>query len=508
MRRLMAKIVVGSLALTSPAAAEEAPAAPTAAASAAAPSGVRLEVTGHVDGRLEQVGGYEIDRLGTEYDPGLGASTLVRLGVRFDTRRTLAPIALGAELEADAITGWLTDAPGVDGQDMPRAMRDHAELRKAYGRLSLGHWVHLMGGAMTSQWGMGLLANDGATFWEPGSARFASPQSGDRVLRGTAIVLPWHQQGLGALFAVDRVIDDNITFDGDEATQMVAAAFYGMDLSRPDRKKDTFGGVYVVRRQQEARDGDRIEVTVVDATGQHTLKLSETAKLKLEAEAALVVGETTLSASADFPTKDVLQLGWAARGTLDMGRWGAVLDLLYASGDRNFDDREQRAFKANRNYELGFLLYRHVLAAHTGRARVTAHDLELVGVPPEDVERVATRGGASNTFAAFPRVWWRATPHLELYGGPLVAFSAVEVADPFTTRLAGGSPRNALDGSPGAYLGTEIDVGARYFRDVGDVQLHFGLEGGAFLPGSAFEDASGETLGAVLGARAMLEVRL
>ena len=42
---------------------------------------------------------------------------------------------------------------------------------------------------------------------------------------------------------------------------------------------------------------------------------------------------------------------------------------------------------------------------------------------------------------------------------PLVALAPVKNTDPFNTKLAGGVPRNALDGNPGSYWGTELDLG-------------------------------------------------
>ena len=41
---------------------------------------------------------------------------------------------------------------------------------------------------------------------------------------------------------------------------------------------------------------------------------------------------------------------------------------------------EQNAFRMDPNFEVGLLLFRHVLAAQTGRAPVTAGDPTLVGV--------------------------------------------------------------------------------------------------------------------------------
>jgi hypothetical protein len=188
--------------------------------------------------------------------------------------------------------------------------------------------------------------------------------------------------------------------------------------------------------------------------------------------------------------------------------FGGVVDALYASGDQNFDDDKQSGFKTDRNYEMGFLLYRQVLAAHTARAVATAGDLTLVGRPTQDLDRYPTRGGASNTIAVFPRLWWRALPGLEVYGGPLLAWTAVNSADPLNSRLAGGTSINALGGTPGRFMGAELDLGLHYKLLVDKHLVNLGLEVGAFLPGSAFDDSAGASLENVYGARAMFGYEL
>ena len=108
----------------------------------------------------------------------------------------------------------------------------------------------------------------------------------------------------------------------------------------------------------------------------------------------------------------------------------------------------------------------------------------------------------------FPRGWIRPVDGLEIYGGPLFAFSNVDLADARPTRLAGGDPRNAFGGDPGGYLGTELDVGIRYRALVQGSVLTVGVEGGIFQPGNAFADADGQTMQSVSGARAMLNYAL
>jgi hypothetical protein len=63
---------------------------------------------------------------------------------------------------------------------------------------------------------------------------------------------------------------------------------------------------------------------------------------------------------------------------------------------------------------------------------------------------------------------------------------------------------NALNGDPGRYLGTEMDLGVRYALGLWNGTLALGLESAAFVPGSAFLDANGYKQDAIYGARSFL----
>ena len=82
------------------------------------------------------------------------------------------------------------------------------------------------------------------------------------------------------------------------------------------------------------------------------------------------------------------------------------------------------------------------------------------------------------------------------------------MADPFHTRLAGGSPRNAFDGEPSLHLGTELDLGVRYQLRFAGSELTLGVEGGAFYPSSALHDANDSAMSPVYGGRTLLRYRL
>jgi hypothetical protein len=196
------------------------------------------------------------------------------------------------------------------------------------------------------------------------------------------------------------------------------------------------------------------------------------------------------------------------RAALERHSWGLVFSLLYASGDEDIDDDERNAFQVDPNYEFGLLLYRQVIAAQTGRGVATASDPNLIGRPPPDIDRLSTGGSPTNSIALFPAGWFRPNENLEVYGGPLFAFSDVDNVDPFNTRIAGGAHRNALDGNPGGFWGVELDAGMRSRFDIRGTQLTLGLEGGIFFPGSALREPGGGNMENVIGGRAMFEYRM
>jgi len=467
--------------------------------------GSELELPVSLRSRVESVQRFPVDRYGTEIDGDLAWSPEVRIGAILRRRVPNAPVAYHLEYEHDLTTGTEIGAPDLEGQRLPNGLRSHAELRKAYLRLDLGDTFIAAAGYMMSHWGLGMLANDGAHGWTPGSAYFGDPRSGDRVLRAYVGTQPLTDYAIVLRAAVDKVEDDDPLLDGDDAHQFIFSARSGVGQSK-------YGGVYIVYREQDGRrdsSGQRgFDAVIVDVTGGVDIDLDAAGKLSLAGEIAVVRGDTSFGPTPELPEHKLIQIGVALRAALDRGKHGFVGDLLIATGDQNFDDREQNAFRMDPNFEAGLILFRHVLAAHTGRAPVTASDPEIVGRPVPDLDRVPTGGSVTNTIAFFPRAWWRPQQALEFYGGPLFAWSDADNADPFTTRVdGGGHPRNALGGKPSGFYGAELDVGARYRTLLAGTELTLGAEAGVLLPGGAFDDANGKKMDEIVGGRVMVDYR-
>jgi len=461
--------------------------------------GTTLEVPFSLVARLDKVGDIVVDRYNTSLGHNGALLPQARLAARFNTRRAILPLSILLEYEHDVLTGSTGADPGITADGLPNANGLDHELRKAYGRVSVGYYAHVYAGFMTSHWGLGLVANDGAHGWEPGAANFSDPRGGDRVIRVMLATGPHTGLGLVAAAGYDWVYEDDVVRTGDRASQAFGSVLLGAD--RP-----TTVGVYGVYRVQQARGGADLRVGVLDLYGSVKRRAGQL-RLAFAIEGAAIVGKTTLGATPEFPEQDILQIGVAARASCGWATYGAILDLLFASGDRNFDDGRQSAFKTDVNYDMGMILYRHVMAAQTGWATVTAADAKLAGYPPSDLDRFPTRGAVSNTVAVFPRLWWRPLFGFEVYGGPLFAFAAVDYADPLSTKLAGGSPRNALGGTPSAYLGTELDAGARMRMILAGTELTLGFEGGLLFSGGALMTADGSGLSTIAGGRASLSYR-
>ncbi len=455
----------------------------------------------HLGVRAEGVSTFPVDRDLSGFQAGAVIAPLVRAGLRFDTGSALGQFVVHAEYEHDLPTGtWTSDEP-IAGSEMPGSTPIEQQLRKAFLRASIGPYLHVGGGFMTNHFGLGLLANDGVqTGWTPGSARFADNRGGDRVLRGFVGTGPLTEAGLTATFAVDQVQADDALLPGDKAFQVIGTASLGAG-------KRWGTGIFVVYRQQDMPGGERTNATVVDLTARYA-GVFPWISYSLEGELAFIGGDTTLAPTTEFPRHKLRQIGGAARLSLRRSHVGGVLDFLFASGDGNPDDGEQSAFKADPNYETGLLLYRQVLAAQTGRAAITAANPDLVGVPSPGLERVPTRGAPTNTVALFPRVYVRPVDGAEVYGGALFAWTQSPMADPLNTRLGGGVARNALDGTPGNFMGVELDLGARYRFLFGGTEATLGVEGAVLLPGDAFADPQGNPMAPVLGGRALFNYRL
>jgi len=293
---------------------------------------------------------------------------------------------------------------------------------------------------------------------------------------------------------------------GDRAFQGVLAVRYNKD------PENNFG-VYAVYRNQRninATDGGKAtDVFVIDAAGKWEFFKRRNRVLKVGFEALTINGTTTQARNENSALLRVQQFGAAAKVSYKVHQLTLLADWGFASGDQNPADDRIENFRFDRDFKVGLVLFDHVMAYQSARAGVRASDPNLVGIAPEGADLIGTAGSITGVWYLFPRVKYGLFDWLDVYGGPLFAFSTARLTDPFNTRLGGGTALNSLNGRPGLYMGTEVDLGvqARY-RPVPELLITATGEGGLFLPGDAYNLPAGGVMGPVGFGRIRLSIAL
>ena len=349
----------------------------------------------------------------------------------------------------------------------------------------------LRAGQMGSSWGMGLLANDGDRGED---YLFGDHRHGDIVERIVFATKPLYNvltgpfRHLAVVVGGDLVFDDGTAslLDGDLAWQAVFALMLRLDADRA-------AGLYVAYRHQTYADGDRLEVTAIDAYAQWGFPLSHDVTGYAEGEVVGIVGTTDSVGSFDHPEQQILQLGAAARLGIRVESLGLDLRVEggYASGDADTTDDRIGRFTFDADYRVGLILFPELLGWSTARAAVLAGHPELVGVPQDGVELLPTNGAVSGAGYVYPSVTWAPLDWLELRFALLVAQATADVTSPLESKRRGrpasfrGGPAAARD------LGLELDFAVLGRWNLGYVVLRGGIEAAWCSPGRAFDDAEG-----------------
>jgi hypothetical protein len=354
----------------------------------------------------------------------------------------------------------------------------------------------LRAGQMTSSWGLGIVANDGDT-----PSPFGDPRYGDVVRR---ILLGTKPLGEDSPFlvaaAADWIVDDVIAdVDRDDvAFQGVLSALYA--------DQETRLGAYLVARTQENALEDTLTAFVIDLYGRRSFAV-ESATYYVAAEGALVLGSTTYARTPARESQDVRQL----LGALELGRTTGDFDLVletgYASGDSNTEDDTQLRGTFDPDHRVGLIMFPEVLGAASARASHLARAPELAGRPSRGSELLPTNGGVAGAFYMFAYSKWRPLEWLEGRLGALFGVATSDVIDPFAQRALSQN-QNYLGGDPSYRdLGFEVDAAILGTHElVRDLTLTWGVEGGIFLPGAAFERADETRMDPVGMVRARLGI--
>ena len=467
----------------------EAPAAPAPAAASPAPVAkepppvINAQVAALTGG--QRTGAFAADAYGTKTSADPEVIARVRAAVAFDSGHHLGRLAALIQLGGEFNVFHPTGPVAWQGDRLPDAAAAGLIPTEAWAGWRWTDKAQIRAGLMQSHWGLGLLANDGRPE-QYGDNWFVQPKIGDRVVRGAVVLTPFRGSesalaGLVVSAAVDHVADDDILVTGDTAEQVIGAV-------KLHSAVDRWVGVYYAGRQQRNGAGRELAVHAIDLAGDFAWTSGDLG-LRLQGEAVMIVGSTTLGPSPEFNEHKVLQGGAVARLTAQLADLRGQLDAAWLSGDTSLDDDTVSNFRADPNLQFGLILFPRLLAAQSGRAKVSASDPNLVGVPNFDLDRLATGGAATSAILAFPKIGWRFCECLQVYGGAVLAFAPAPLQDPRASKtVGGGAAANYVGKAPeGTTLGTELALGARYrWRPpTMGYELVAGIEGALLLPGGA-----------------------
>lgn len=345
------------------------------------------------------------------------------------------------------------------GEEAPWVLFRHAWVES---KLPVGV---LRVGRQPSEWGLGLLTDDGFGFDDDfGDNRYGTTY--DRILFATKPIsigraiagLPAEDTPLILAVAWDKLVEDFLVEgrsrsaydsgwlagDDDDVDEWVLALAWkqeGLDwLAATDALA---AGFYFVYREQPSTFS---EIFIYDAF----LKL-RLWDLFLEGELYAIDGSTYAIPLGPqdpdthlYPYKEAEILGWLAR--LGWSRWmfTAKAEAGYASGDADPTDRNYSGRAAGPDVNVGLILYEELLAERTRGAWV-------------DNQGLWSKGGVYNSwFLSFVGIV-EPLPGLQLTLGVLTAW-ANEVCDP----VFQGMECEFRDPDAHPNLGVELDASVRY----------------------------------------------
>lgn len=425
----------------------------------------------------------------------------------FQRLRAHARLNLGAFeaiLSGDALTGRLSGDPyaqvphGIETGAVPYSgiATNGASIFDA--REIYGGWHAPVGqfrlGLQTSDWGLGILANNGS---DDNERIFGQTFGGDRAFRALFATAPlrafsesYIAQNTYLAVGGDVVYrDENASYDrGDRAYQAVLSLFF-------QDAQTTLGG-YMAYRAQTDVSRDELDILALDLHAARIWYADDARwKFRTAAEAAFLTGSTTRAYAPDATPMSVRGLGVA--GELEVlhrpTELGLNLLLGYASGDVNSSDDTLYRFRFDPNYKVGLVLFDHYLPAISREGFQRATDPEKSGYPPKGVEQLIETGAVANAYYLNPQLQFGQDMGFLAAVGALFARSDVAIYDPYETLVQGGTPRGPRGRAQAGHdLGWELNAAAQYrYRLVSNLVLEARAEYGILFPGSAFDDAAG-----------------
>lgn len=390
--------------------------------------------------------------------------------------------------EADLFTGQLagdpwdiTAAPDERHRDEIGVLTPHSFVPRKLSVQRLVGPVLVDAGLTTSQWGLGLLANDGAA-----DPYFGRSDGGDVVLRAMGQTRPIQDKPLGVAAAFDRVYADDIG-SWWPGRQAIYQGILAAQWAPPD--KASVGAYVVYRHQREADKLRKTDIAAVDLTFDAPLTAGPLS-LRVAGEGATLLGRTNRAASNNSPEGlAVRQFGGTglASAHLSEERAGLILRGGYASGDGDGYDAYSRDFTFDPNFDVGMVMFDEVQGALAAAAYGRLNNPENMGQPPDGAEMIVTEGAFKKSAFIQPILEAKPTDWSRVRVGALVGWATAPIADPFYTGRNGGVPTNHLNQLTEGYdLGWELDwslqvSGELYPKDFGLFPALL-LQGGHYFP--------------------------
>ena len=438
-----------------------------------------------------------------------------RIGAELEWGRSTGLInQVNLRVQADLLNGPSARGSAVDGTDGSATSPDHAPTASVlavdpeYQRdLSLGagdkfymrqfavearsRWGRILAGRTVSQWGLGLLAQDGVD--DP--MQFGFKRRAAVVDRVQMTLIPGAIPGDGTwagvfpvalVLAYDNVYEDDLAAvaQGEDATNLIGAALAKFD--------DLEIGVYAVRREQTDSRGLYINANVADFYARFKRRFGRY-KVNLATEWLQVSGDTTYFRTATNPDAlKVDQLGGVVRADLARGKFRLRLEGGLASADQNAWDDTVRNFKLARDYRVGLVLFHDVMRRVSSNTAANLADPRFAGQPPAGYERIATAGSVSQAMYLHPVL--RIGDFYGISGmiGYLWARSPSKYVDPHKSSLKGGAAIGPMGGPASDDLGTELDLAIQYRVRIDKVALIARADWGCATLGEAFADEDGK----------------
>lgn len=344
--------------------------------------------------------------------------------------------------------------------------------------------------------GTGMLFNDGDH-----PTLFGDYFRGDSSERVQVSMRPGGRTGQLALWAAGDLIyrDAHAQLTrGDLAWQGMAGVILGNDVNH-------LGAFGVVRRQRR-RDSEKQGI-FLDSLDTQTLDVYGRFAVRAPGAAVYVYGEGELAVQrgqeneARTPSEQVrawgmaLRLGVAHERSSPDGRFANAVGTVgwgFASGDDQPLDGTEKRFAMSHNFNVGLVLFDHVLHAQSARSATIARRAPQA-IPGETL--LPTNGAVAGAAYVNPTLVLRPRSWLDLKAGLLVAQATADVVDLASADLDGlrrshaGGPANRRN------LGLELDSGVEVRLPLSyGMSLQLGVQAGLLLPGDAFDDASGGSM--------------